>query len=289
MVQYKLVTDSCCDLPLELLKEKDITMVPLVVNLEDKFYEDRIEMEPQEFYKIIGSSDIKPTTSQVNPGTFIEVFSQILDKGNKVLYIGFSSGLSGTYQSSVIAKETLESDDIITIDSKAASVGQGVIVLTAAKMLEENRPIEEIIEKIKYMVLHMEHIFAVDNMEMLKRGGRVSGAKALIGTMLNIKPVLNFVDGKIHPLDKVRGSKKILAFLEEKIKERGLNVQDQLLGISHAVNSELALEVDKMVREKFGVKETVISEIGAVIGSHAGPGTVALFFLGKDLQGGVKE
>jgi DegV family protein with EDD domain len=196
-----------------------------------------------------------------------------------VLALIFSSRLSGTYQSSVIAKEMLTGGRVETLDTKSASVGLGLTVLEAAKMAKDGADLDTVLAKARDMSARMEHIFVVDSLEMLKRGGRISAAQAIIGGMLNVKPVLQIdAEGQIVPLDKVRGWKKALAKLIQVMAERGKNLEQQTIGISHANNREMVEELSQLIKTEYNVKDIFVSEIGPVIGSHAGPGTVALFF-----------
>lgn len=274
----KIVTDSASDLSLEVARELDVTIIPLTVNIEGLGYKDRVELSPAEFYHKISGGNIMPTTSMVPPQDFYDCFTRFVQDGQEVLALIFSSHLSGTYQSSVVAKDMLAAGRIETLDTKCASLGLGLVVLEAAKMAKAGAGLEAILEKARAMSGRMEHIFVVDSLEMLKRGGRISAAQAILGSMLNVKPVLQFDDGKIVPLDKVRGWKKALAKQLDTMAERGKNLEQQVIGISHANHLELAEELSELIKTRFGVKEVFISEIGPVIGSHAGPGTVALFF-----------
>lgn len=275
----KIVTDSACDLSLEIARELGITVVPLTVNIEGQVYRDRVDISVDEFYQRISSDNIMPTTAQIAPQTFYECFKSLLQEGHEVLALIFSSRLSGTYQSSVIAKEMLTGGRVETLDTKSASVGLGLTVLEAAKMAKDGADLDTVLAKARDMSARMEHIFVVDSLEMLKRGGRISAAQAIIGGMLNVKPVLQIdAEGQIVPLDKVRGWKKALAKLIQVMAERGKNLEQQTIGISHANNREMVEELSQLIKTEYNVKDIFVSEIGPVIGSHAGPGTVALFF-----------
>lgn len=282
MKKIKLVVDSACDLDVEVIKKLGAEVAPLTLNFCGEVYEDRVTITTGEFYSKLEATSDLPTTSQVTPGVFHDMFKKILDEGNRVLYIGFSSRLSGTYQSATIAKDMLQSEDIELIDSKAASVGYGLMVIEASKMIKEGRSLEDIKERILNMTGRMEHIFAVGNLEMLKRGGRISRAQALMGTLLNVKPILQFEDGYIVPYDKVRGEKAIIKKMIETMKERGGTLEDQnVIGFSYSQSDRLCGELKEEIIKEFGPKDFIISEIGAVIGSHVGGGTTAVFFLNK--------
>lgn len=281
MKKIKIYTDSSCDLDVDVLNDLGVKMIPLTVHFGEELYKDRITIGTREFYEKLKNHNELPKTSQVNPAVFKEEFQKGLDEGYHIIYIAFSSRLSGTYQSGCIARDMLDKECIDVIDSKAASVGQGLIVREAAVMVKEGKSREEIIERVEYLKDRMEHIFAVGSLDMLKKGGRISTAQAVIGTLLNVKPILQFDDGAIIPYDKVRGEKGIIKKMIETMKERGYEIEKQVIGLSYAGDPTLCMELKKEIEKVFGVKEFLISEIGAAIGSHAGPGTLALFFLRK--------
>jgi DegV family protein with EDD domain len=274
----KIITDSAADLSLEVAEEYGITVVPLAVNINEKSYRDRFDLTPAEFYKMLAKENALPTTSQVTPQAFYEIFQKLVDEGHEVLAIIFSSELSGTFQSSVIAKDMVKTGRVEIFDTKGASVGHGLTVLEAARMAKEGKDLDIVLAKAKEMAGRMEHIFVVDSLDMLKKGGRISATQAFLGGMLNVKPVLQLKEGKIIPLDKVRGWKKALAKLINVMEERGRDFEQQVIGISHADYEEMAKDLAEQIKARFKVKDIFISEIGPVIGSHTGPGTIALFF-----------
>lgn len=278
----KIFADSACDLDLPYLEELGVELVPLTVHFEGESYRDRVDITTGEFYQKLKKFDGFPKSSQANPGVFSEAFQTVLDQGFSILYISFSSKLSGTFQSACIARDLLgQSDRILIIDSKAASVGYGLIIREAAIMTRNGKSIEEICTKVEYMVSKMEHIFAVGHLDMLKRGGRISSAAAIVGTLLNVKPILQFDDGAIVPYDKVRGEKAVIKKLIETMKERGDIENQNVIGLNYSESDTLCLELRDEIIRQFGQKEFVISEIGAAIGVHVGGGTVSVFFLRK--------
>lgn len=281
MKKVKIFADSACDLDLDYLKELDVEMVPMTVSFDDEIYEDRIGITTREFYQKLKEFKGLPKTSQIPPAKFVEAFKKYLNDGYQILYVAFSSRLSGTYQSGCIAKDMLETEDIVVIDSKAASVGLGLIVREAGLMAKEGKTIEEIANRVIYMRDRMEHIFAVGNLEMLKRGGRISTAQAAIGTLLNVKPILQFDDGYIIPYDKVRGEKGIVKKVIDTMKERGYELENQVIGMNYSNNLEFCLKLRDEIQKEFNIKEFVISEIGAAVGSHVGEGTTSVFFMRK--------
>ncbi|KRQ87496.1 DegV domain-containing protein [Caloramator mitchellensis] len=281
MKKIKIIADSGCDFERDYAEELGIHIIPLTVSFGEEEYFDRVNITTEEFYSKLKAYKDMPKTSQINPARFIEEFKRFLDEGYHIIYISLSSGISGTYQSAVIAKEELESQDIDVIDSKGASVGYGLIVREAALLNKNGKTRDEIIERVNYMRERMEYIFAVGNLDMLKRGGRISGTKAVIGNLLNIKPIMQFEDGKIVPYDKVRGEKAIIKKMIETMKERGFEIDKQVIGLNYSRNYDFCMQIKEEIEKTFGVKEFIVSEIGPVIGSHVGEGTNAVFFMRK--------
>ncbi|HHW02888.1 MAG TPA: DegV family protein [Thermoanaerobacterales bacterium] len=273
-----IITDTSCDLPGEIIDQYPIKVLPMPVSVKDKPEMNISGLTVKEFYDMMRNNQIMPTTSQVSVATFIKTFEECLKENYAPVVIGLSSKLTSSYQSALMAKDTLKSDDIVVLDSKCASLGQGLVVMKAAKMARDGKNPKEIVEEIVPYAEHMEHIFTVDSLDHLKRGGRISAAQAFVGSLLNIKPILHFVDGAIQPLEKVRGRKNVIKRMVEIMAQRGKNIENQIIGISHGDNEEMALELADTIKTKYGVKDIIISWIGPVIGSHAGPGTLALFF-----------
>jgi DegV family protein with EDD domain len=273
-----IITDTSCDLPGEIIDQYPIKVLPMPVSVKDKPEMNISGLTVKEFYDMMRNNQIMPTTSQVSVATFIKTFEECLKEKYAPVVIGLSSKLTSSYQSALMAKDTLKSDDIVVLDSKCASLGQGLVVMKAAKMARDGKNPKEIVEEIVPYAEHMEHIFTVDSLEHLKRGGRISAAQAFVGGLLNIKPILHFVDGAIQPLEKVRGRKNVIKRMVDIMAQRGKNIENQIIGISHGDNEEMALELADTIKTKYGVKDIIISWIGPVIGSHAGPGTLALFF-----------
>lgn len=280
----KIMVDSSCDLTEKYYNEFNIEMVPLTLHLDDQEYKDGIDIEPKMVYeKMRNGSSTK--TSQVTPQAFKAVFTTYVNANQPLIYLAFSSELSGTYQTAKMMeqeiKEAHPAADLHVIDLKCASIGYGLVVLRAAKLAKEGATVDEIIEIATYHAKHMEHIFTVDDLEYLYRGGRVSKTQAFVGSLLKIKPVLNVDDGKLVPIEKVRGSKKVIARMIEIMKERGTDFENQIIGISHGDDIETAERLAELIRQTFNPKDIIIEMVGAVIGAHAGPGTIALFFLNK--------
>lgn len=283
MKKIKIVTDSACDLDLDVLDDLGVHMIPITVYFGDKIYYDRESITTEMFYDNLKKSEELPKTSQITPAIFAENFKKYIEEGYHIICICFSSKLSGTYQSACVAKEMLETDDIDVVDSKSASVGFGLIVREAALMVKEGKTREEIIDRITYMKDRMEHIFAVGSLDMLKKGGRITRVQAVVGNILGVKPILQIEDGAIIPYEKARGKKAVVKKMVETVKNRGFEVEKQLVGLNFAGKEsfELLDALKEEIRNEFGIKEFFVSEIGAAIGSHAGPGTVSVFFLRK--------
>ncbi|MCG1011835.1 DegV family protein [Tepidanaerobacter sp. GT38] len=273
-----IITDSSCDLPEEFINEYPIKVMPMPVSVKDNPDMDISHLTIKEFYDAMRRGEILPTTSQVVVTAFMQCFEECINNNQIPLVLGLSSKLTSSFESALLAKENMQFKEAVVIDTKCASLGLGMVVLKAAKMAKEGRSIEEITEEITNYALHMEHIFTVDSLEHLKRGGRISAAQAFVGGLLNIKPILHFVDGAIQPLEKVRGRKNVVKRMVEIMAQRVKNPENQIVGISHGDNEELAMELADAIKEEFKVKDIIMSWIGPVVGSHAGPGTVALFF-----------
>ena len=279
-----LYTDAGCDLDLEVLDAYGIKQFYPTTIINGKAYQGRLNLSPPEFYKML-ETGVVPTTSGVNMGTIIAEFEPILqDPQNEIIYIAFSGELSSTFQSAYMARDNLDPERVTVIDSRSASVGQGLIVLRAGEMIAAGCSKEEIITEVNDFIRHIEHVFIVGNFEMLKRGGRVNPAVAVIGDLLNIKLIMQMTDGRITPLEKAHGLKKAKKRLLDIMEQRGGDISNQLIGICYSQDLEGALEIKHMIEQRFGVSKFVVSEIGAMIGAHVGAGTFSVFFRnnGKD-------
>lgn len=283
-MSIKIVTDSAADLPQKIINEYGIKVMPLMVMLDDQVFKDGDTIKAEELFQGMREGKVYKT-SQASVGDFVELFSSYIEQKQDIIYIAFSSALSGTYQSAVMAKNQVLAEDagisIDVVDSKCASLGFGLVVYQAAKMASEGKSREEILAAVDFYSRHMEHIFTVDDLEYLYRGGRVTRTSAFLGGLLNIKPILQVEEGRLVPLEKVKGRKRVLKRMLEIMKERGVGFGSQTIGISHGDDLDTALELKEMIREELGVEDFVINTIGAAIGAHAGPGTIALFFLNK--------
>ncbi len=286
-MSYQIITDSACDLPQQMLQELNVITVPLIVNFRGEARNDSVaDAQVKELYDAMRGGEVA-TTSAVNPDGWTKVIAPTLASGKDALVMAFSSGLSTTYQSAVIAaeelKETYPDRKIIVVDTCAAALGQGLLVWHTCKKRDEGLSLEELAAWVEDAKNHTCHWFTVDDLVYLKRGGRVSAATAVLGAVLNIKPVLH-VDNEGHLISmvKVRGRKAAINTLCAKMGELGGEWDNSTVFICHADAMEDAQNLAAMVKEKYGVKEAFIGNLGAVIGSHAGPGTLALFFMGNE-------
>ncbi len=289
MRNYVIITESTTDLPQDLINELGITIIPMAFGFENESYlnyPDNREMNIHKFYERVKNGE-RSTTALVNSKTFEEYFEPILKSGDDILYIGFSSGLSGTYSSSLIAAEELKQkypdSQIVCIDTLAASMGEGLLVYYAAKFKSEGQSIEQVSRWLIDNRLNLCQWFTVDDLNHLKRGGRISAMTATIGSALNVKPILH-VDNEGHliPVHNIRGRKKSINALLENMEELCTNPQEQTVFISHADCLEDTEYLANLIKEKLHVKEVIISFIGPVIGSHTGQGAIALFFIGRE-------
>ena len=288
MREYKILTDSTTDLSPQLVAQTGVTVLPMTYTIGEKSYRndpEETDRSSGDFYDMLRGGAMS-TTSQINVETFREVAGKMARDGFDVLYVGFSSGLSGTFNSARIAFEDLSAEypehKFLAVDSLCASMGEGLLVYHAAQQQKAGRSIEETARWLEENKLHLAHWFTVDDLNHLKRGGRVSGAAAFFGTMLNIKPVLHVDDaGHLIPMEKVRGRKASLDALVAHMEKDAVDPASQTVFISHGDCHADAEYVADLVREKFGTQDIRIHSIGPVIGGHSGPGTVALFYLGR--------
>ena len=286
MANYKLLTDSGCDLTPAMLQELDIAVVPLYVNFRGQTLEDRVDDSVKDMFQGFRNGE-SATTSAVNPTRWEDAMEEILSAGRDVLTVAFSSGLSTTYQSAVIAAEELKEKypqrKILVVDSRCASLGQGLLMWHAAKNRDAGMDLEEAYAWLEEKKMNVCQWFTVEDLMYLKRGGRISAATALVGTMLQIKPVLHVDDeGHLINVSKSRGRKASIQALAQKMGELMLPGENDTVFICHGDCVEDAQYLAGLLKEKYGVKEVVIGYVGAVIGSHSGPGTLALFFMGKE-------
>ena len=281
---YKIITDCGADLPSWVQDEFDVEVLSFTVTSDGESKKSS-EIPPKELMDAMRAGK-SFKTSQINVSEFAEAFLPYAKNNENVIYIAFSSGLSGTYNSACMAVEQLKEQypdfDITVIDTKCASVGHGLVVYKALLMQKEGATKEEVIAKVTEDSENMEHVFTVDDLEYLFRGGRVSRASAILGGILGIKPILEVdEEGRLKPISKVRGRKFSIKRLAEAAGERGYDLDKQLIGICHGDDLEAANQLKQYMTDMYGCKDFFINQIGATIGSHSGPGTLAVFFLSR--------
>ncbi|CAM5190471.1 DegV family protein with EDD domain OS=Ureibacillus acetophenoni OX=614649 GN=SAMN05877842_101234 PE=4 SV=1 [Ureibacillus acetophenoni] len=281
----KIFADSACDLPKQFFEENKVELLTLRVQVNGKDYNDIIDIEPKDVYNAMRDGAV-PKTSQVSPEVFLNTFEQLAKANEEGIYIAFSSNLSGTYSTAVMIasqlKEQYPNFKLNIIDSKCASLGYGLVIKEAVKLRNEGLSIDEVTTKIESYAKHMTHLFTVENLEYLAAGGRISKSSAFIGGLLSIKPILHVEDGKLIPLEKIRGRKKAILRIIEIMAERGGDFSNKVVGISHSDDLQFAEDVKSLIDEKLKPKSFDMTLIGAVIGAHVGPGTIAIFFTDKD-------
>lgn len=288
MSGYVIVTDSSCDMTAQMAQELDIQVAPLSVLLEGRSYKNYLdgrEIAFSDFYAALRGGKLAKT-SAVNIEDFVQLFTPILEAGQDILYLGFSSALSATYQCGASAMEMLREKypqrKLYAVDTLCASLGQGLMVYYAALKKREGLSIEQVRDYVEQNKLHLCHWFTVDDLHFLKRGGRISATTEIIGTMLSIKPVMHVDDeGRLIKVEIAKGRKGSIRRLKEKMAQSAVNPQDQVVFISHGDCLAEAQSLADMIKEQLGVKEVVLNYVGPVIGAHSGPGTIALFFLGN--------
>ncbi len=276
MNNIKLICDSLSDIPKELIDKYNIHVVPLTVIFDGKEYIDGIDLSKQEFYKMLRNSEDMPKTSQCTYIQFRDAFKKYLNKGNDILYIGGSSVASGTFQSAMMAKNDLDGN-IYMVDTQNLSIGSGCLLLSAAEMLERKVDIKDILNHLENLKESVKVLFTVDTLEYLQKGGRISLAKATIGNMLNIKPVLSIEEGLVKPINQVRGKKQVVSKILSLIKENfgeDLTKKRIILGFGDN-NKEFNSFVEKL-KEDFKLDEIISVNVSTCICAHSGPGIIGI-------------
>lgn len=286
-MKVKIITDSASDLPIKYINDNNIEVVSLSLNLQGKLMKDSLgeNLGYNDFYNMMRNGEM-PTTSQVNVYEFKEVFNKYIDDGFEVIYIGLASALSGTFNSANIARMNIleEKPDakLTIIDSLSVSLGLGLLVYKACEMLNDGHSAEDIISWVEDNKKKVVHCILIDDLKHLKRGGRISGATAAVGSLLNIKPIL-FIDdrGKLIPGEKIKGRKRAIKYLMNEVKEKAINSEDENLFICHGDCLDDAEALKDMILQEVKFKNVMVNYIGAVVGSHGGPGTIGAVFLAE--------
>jgi len=287
MSDFQIIVDSTTDLPVGTAKKSELEVIPYIVTLDGKDYYNYLdgrELTSKQFYDALRNGKTS-TTSQVTAHRYCEIFEPYLKEGKDILYMCLSSAMSKSYEQSVLAAQQLREEfperKIITIDSKSASLGQGALAVYAANAKKQGRNIEEVEELLNRLIPRLQHLVVCDDLHHLKRGGRLSSTAAAIGSLLNVKPVLSILsDGSLAPKNKARGQKAAFKFIIDEMLKQKVKVNEQTICIAHSDSHEAAKNLQDMIIAKFGNCNFVVSEIGPVIGTHTGPGTIACIFLG---------
>lgn len=290
MKEYEIMTDSCCDLPYEYISEKQIPYVSLTCSFEGAEYRDDFgeSLNYKDFYEGMRRGEI-PKTSQPNAEAFYKVFSDILKQGRDIIYICVSSGLSGTYNSANIAKGMIEEEyadaKVKIVDILTASLGQGLMVIKAIEMKEQGASFDEVVQYLEKSKYNLNTYITVDDLNHLKRGGRISSAAAMLGIVLHIKPVLTINnEGKVLPVLKVKGRKNAISKLAEIVALKIENPSEEVISICHGDVEMEAEKLKELILKEVKVKDVLINYVGPVVGTYGGPGALAVFFMGQHRQ-----
>ncbi len=273
-----IIIDSTANLPEELVQQYDIHVVPQIVNWEGQSLLDGIDLHAEEFYQKLPTTKVSPTTSQPSAGEFLEHFKQVAETADSIVGVFISEYLSGTLSSARTAKEMLGDYPLEIVDSRSASMGLGLIGLAAARAAAEGKDYQEVAAVARALVPKMHVMFVVDTLEYLHRGGRIGGAKRLIGSMLSVKPILHLDDGKIEPLASVRTKKKALQHMLGVVEQDLAGKSSTHTAVLHAVAAAEAEQIATHLREKIQPEEVVVGELSPVIGTHVGPGTLGIAY-----------
>lgn len=277
----RIVIDSTSDVTEDIINKYNLKMVPLTVNFENESFLDKVELSSSEFFDKLTKAEKLPTTSQVNPGAFSEVFSEILLEGDQVLGIFLASEFSGTYDSARIAKDMIGSDNIRIIDSKSVCLGTFALILEAIELVEQNKTLDEIVEVLDKLKEKIVAVAGLDTLKYLEKGGRLSKGQAVVGSLLNIKPMLEIKDGKLSVVEKIRGKNKTIKWFNEWIEKNNYDLSDKTVLLFYAQNYDQLKVLRETLETKYKIKNIIEQEIGAVIGTHAGPGVLGVGFLNK--------
>lgn len=276
MQKIKIITDSTCDLNKVVIDKYNIEVLPLLVNIENQTYRDGEDITLQEYLDKMKTSEEFPTTTQVNPHRFYECYKKYLGEGYKIVSIHLSSKMSGTYQSACMAKNMLETEDIMVIDSNNVTSGLGILVLKACRLKEEGYNIFEIEEKIKETIPHIKSALAFDSLDNLVKGGRLSKTAGAIGGLLGIKLILTVKDGEMAVIDKVRGSKKAIKTILKNLDKNGIK-RDEPTILLQANDKNILEDLRNHMNER--EMDFIECEVGCVVGTHSGEGACGIFYV----------
>lgn len=279
----RIVTDSTSDMPKEIADKYNIKIAPLSVNFGEESFLDGVELTNEEFYRKLATAKDLPTTSQVNPGKFVDMFNEILDDGDEVIGIFISSDLSGTYASAEIARDMIKSDKIHILDSRGVTAMTTLMSIEAAKLADKGKNASEIMGMLGKMVENMKTMFIIDTLEYLVKGGRLSPVQGAIGGLLNVKPIIR-VNGVVETVTKVRGRAKGIKYLMDWVKNSQFDLSGKTVFIVNSNDQAFSDKIRKSLLENFKVGEILEAQIGAVVGTHAGPGCAGIVFCDTDIE-----
>lgn len=282
-MRIRLITDSSADLPKEILERYNILQLPLHIIFGEEHFLDKVNLDPKEFFEKLVTYKESPTTSQVSPMEFIETFKQELKQNDRIICMTMGANASGTFQSAMIARDELEAEDKIAIvDSGLFCNGSGLLSIRIAEMIESGMEFGDIVEEANLLKHKIEVVFCVDTLKFLRKGGRIKSTEAIIGEVLQIKPMLRVEDGLTKPIGKVRGRHKVLKFFLDHM-ESNIDMDSKLpIILAHGQDVEHIMQLKEQIQEKFSLNnEFIISEVGATIGTHSGPGILAISYIKK--------
>lgn len=278
----KIITDSVADIPQAIAQALDITVMPLTVNFEDQSYRDGIDISNADFFEKMANSAQLPTTSQVTIGIFEEKFRELLQGDDQYLGIFMSSKLSGTYSAAVTALEMVNSDRIVVMDSRLVSFTMGQVVIVAAELARSGFGLSALVKRVDQMIDATESRYIFDTLDNLRKGGRINATEAVVGSLLNIKPLLSIIDGEMQAVGKARGRKKALQQLFDWLDENDFDLNNKFVSLFHAVNAGYLDVLYEQLEMRYPKAHITRSEVGAVVGTHAGPGCLAMSFINID-------
>ena len=279
MPKVVIVTDSTAYIPSDLLNKYNIQVAPQILIWGEETFADGVDILPTEFYARLKNAKVMPSTSQVTPGTFIKIFTELLDKDYHILAILISDKLSGTIASAVQAKDLMKNPPVEIVDSESTAMAMGFQILTVAKAIEQGAGIKECKALAEKTRQHTGVVFAVDTLEFLHRGGRIGGATRFMGTALKLKPILELIDGRVEPIERVRTRKKSLLRLVELVEERIAGRTPVRIATLNANAPDEAREMLAIAQKRLKAVESIFSDVSPVIGTHAGPGTIGLAYM----------
>lgn len=277
----KIITDSTADIDLEYAKELNIDIIPLKVIIDGKEYKDRVDLQPDQFYKLLAESSVLPTTSQPSPQEFLNFYEEAQKNGDSVIVMTLPSTISGTYQSANIAKDLAEYDDIYVIDSFNTTQALRLLVLKAIALREQGEDVKEIVQALEDYKHRIRIIAFVDTLEYLYKGGRLSKTAATAGTLLKFKPIIGLKEGKLEMFAKARGTQKATAKIIDLIHEDGEIDLNEPICIGYTGNDDGLNKFEETLRQEFGFGDVLHGCVGPVIGTHAGPGARLIAYIAK--------